>query len=1151
MSNMLELRLLGRLDIHRNGIPLNDLRAAKTLALLIYLTVATRPHTRSALAGLLWGGMPEAKARDNLSKALSTLRPVVGEHLTITRQTVALNEESDFWVDVAAFEAGVNDSSIEQLQAAVQLYEGHFLGDFYVRNAPEFEDWVLVQQVRLKELALRAWHTLAAHFTEQDAAGRAQAIDYTRCLLALEPWREEAHRQMMRLLALNGQRGAALAQYEMCRQVLADELHAEPGAETTTLYVQIRDGIVNRSVSKLSPLPPGPAAPLPELSPRSLPSPLHNLPPQPTPFIGRESELAALDELIATPNVRLLTILGSGGMGKTRLALEIGASQLPRFGQGVYFVPLAPIDQTGDIVPTIAEALDFSFYEGGTTQQQILDYLREKEMLLILDNLEHLLNDSESGDEVSQLITTILRTAPEVKIIATSRECLKLQEEQRFPISGIDVPTFDRTDDAAAYGAIRLFEQSARRVQPDFELTGENVEFVVHICQLVEGMPLAILLAAAWLEMLSPQEIAAEIKHSLDFLETDLRNLPTRQRSIRTIFDHSWQLLAKPEQAVFQQIAIFRGGFTKAAAQAIAGASLRDLMALINKSLIYRAGEDRYDIHELLRQFAAEKLAHQGLEATVRDQHSAYYCAFLHQQENDLKGPRHQTVLTEIEVALENIKAAWNWAADQGYVEYLDQAIFSLADFYYWRIRWQEGEGLCRVAAEKLTSVTSKDGVRVRAKALTEQGRFNFMLGRLPVARQHQHESLTLLDDLASAGQDIRAEKAYALWIMGETEWYNPAKAILLFTQGLAINESLGNDWLTAQLLREMGNATSNASHFERAQALIEESLAVCQTLGYRPGRASALTCLAYNALPQGRFEEAARLAQEILKIEREFGDRRSLARGFLSAGLILTWAGEFVAGQTMLAECLPIYSDQGARSSIALVHAWLGYGNCHLGNYEQARSQIEHALALYQEIGTQEAITRWFLGQTLLALARYDEALVVLQKSVPEFQATGQRNEWGLVLGTLGYTLYKLGNLPQARKHLAEALQLGVESRAFMPLYAALPVISLFLVDQGQIGRAVELYALISRYPPVAKSRWFADTVGQHIEAAAKTLPPGVVAAARIRGRSRDIWRAAETLLSDRSLELTSSATPPPVHNLPLQPTSFIGREDELAEIT
>ena len=1120
MSEMLELRLLGRLDIHRNEIPMNDLRAAKTLALLIYLAVATRPHTRSALAGLLWGGMPEAKARDSLSKALSTLRRVVGEHLVITRQTVAFNGESDFRLDVAEFEAGVSDNSIEQLQEAVQIYEGDFLDGFSVHNAPEFEDWVLAQQARLKELALRALHNLATHFAELDDAGRAQAIDYTRRLLTLEPWREEAHRQMMHLLALSGQRGAALAQYETYRQVLAEELGVEPGAETMALYEQIRDGELSRGSQGQGSRGAGE---------QYLIQNRHNLPPQPTPFIGREQEMIALAALIAAPDVRLLTLLGPGGMGKTRLAMELGASQLARFRQGVYFVSLAPLDQPQDIVPAIAEALDFSFYEGGTPQQQILDYLREKEMLLILDNMEHLLNDSESGDGVSQLITTILRTAPDIKIIATSRERLKLQEEQRFPISGIDVPTFDRTDDAAAYGATRLFEQSARRAQPDFELTGENAEFVVRICQLVEGMPLAILLAAAWVELLSPQNIATEIGRSLDFLETDLRNIPARQRSMRAIFDHSWQLLTEQEQAVFQQIAIFRGGFTKTAVQAVTGTSLRILMALVNKSLIYRASEDHYDIHELLRQFAAEKLAEQGLESTVRDRHSAYYCAFLYQQEDDLKGPRHQIALTEIEAELENIKAAWTWAAGHGYVEHLDQAIFPLADFYYWRVRWQEGEGLCRLAAESLASIASENGLRIRAKALTEQSRFNFMLGRFTVARECQRQGLTLLEGLTAAGQDVRAEKAYALWIMGETEGYNPAKAVALFKEGLALNKPLGNDWLTAQLLRELGNSTTISSNFDQAQALIEESLTICQALGYRQGMASALTCLAYNALPQGQFEESTRLAREILKIEREFGDRRSLARGFLSAGIILTWAGEFAAGQTMLAECLPIYSDQGARSSIALVHAWLGHGNCHLGDYEQARSQIEHALALYQKIGQQEAITRWFLGQILLALDRYDEALVVLQKSVPEFDETGQRNELGLVLGTLGYTLYKLGNLAQARKHLAEALQLGVEIRAFMPLYVALPTAALMLADQGEKEQAVELYALISRYLPVAKSRWFADVFGQHIEAVAVTLSPEIAAAAESRGRSRNVWEVVKTVLVNLSLEPVSTAMPPP----------------------
>ncbi|MGD2147872.1 MAG: BTAD domain-containing putative transcriptional regulator, partial [Anaerolineae bacterium] len=275
MPNKLELALLGTVVIRREGLPATDLRSRKAQALLCYLAVTGRPHSRPALAGLLWGGMPETNARMNLSKALSDLRRSFGDHLTTTRQTIGFNRDSDYWLDVEALEANMNSASarapVKAMEEAIELYRGDFLEDLYVRAAPEFEVWVLAQRARLRELALHALHRLIAHYSEQGDAGRGRAIRHTTRLLALEPWREEAHRQMMSLLALNGQRSAALVQYEQCRQALADELGVDPAGETTALYEQIRDGELDRGTGRQAdPLPP----------------PRHNLPAQSTPLIG-------------------------------------------------------------------------------------------------------------------------------------------------------------------------------------------------------------------------------------------------------------------------------------------------------------------------------------------------------------------------------------------------------------------------------------------------------------------------------------------------------------------------------------------------------------------------------------------------------------------------------------------------------------------------------------------------------------------------------------------------------------------------------------------------------------------------------------------------------------------------------------------------
>ncbi|NIP18555.1 MAG: hypothetical protein GWM87_10630, partial [Xanthomonadales bacterium] len=394
----------------------------------------------------------------------------------------------------------------------------------------------------------------------------------------------------------------------------------------------------------------------------------HNLPVQPTPFVGREAELAELARLLGDPDVRLLTVLGAGGMGKTRLALEAAAAQLDNFQHGVYFVPLASLQSAEAIVPTVAEALGFRFHEGGEPRQQLLNYLRSKNKLILLDNFEHLLACPERGHSVRSrrdglgLVSDVLETAPDVKILSTSRARLNVQGEHLFHLAGMDFPDWETPEDALHYSAVKLFLQSARRVRPGFELAAADLRHVARICRLVGGMPLGILLAAGWLEMLAPAEIAAEISQSLDFLETDLRDVPERQRSMRAVFDHSWSLLTEREREVFQGLSVFRGGFTRQAAQQVTGASLRELMALVNKSLLQRDPRGRYEIHELLRQYAAEKLEGSEVAEGVRQRHADFYLALAEEAEPELEGAEPAVWLSQLDAEQGNLRAALAWS---------------------------------------------------------------------------------------------------------------------------------------------------------------------------------------------------------------------------------------------------------------------------------------------------------------------------------------------------------------------------------------------------------------------------------------------------------------------------------------------------------
>lgn len=405
----------------------------------------------------------------------------------------------------------------------------------------------------------------------------------------------------------------------------------------------------------------------------------HNLPTQITPFVGREDELKVIAEHIAHPVQRLITIIAPGGMGKTRLSLAVAEAQLDRFADGVFFVELAPVQDELGMISAIADATGYPI--SGDPKPDLLRFLSNKNMLLVLDNFEHLTEDAA-------LVLDILKAAPDVQILTTTRSRLEVEGETLFHLSGMDFPDWETPEDALSYATVQLFMQSAKRVRPAFELTTDNMDYVARICRLVGGMPLGIVLAAAWLGMLSVEEIAKEIQEDADFLQTDGAALPDRQRSIRTVFESAWNMMPEAEQHVFMQLSMFRGGFTRDAAQAITDASLMTLMSLVNKSLIRRDVETgRYSIHELLRQYAYEHLESlPDLYQNLRSAYASYYLGMLADNTDAILGSRQVEAATQILADFDNVRAAWLLATNEGWFDPLEAAFITLGQIRIW---WQ------------------------------------------------------------------------------------------------------------------------------------------------------------------------------------------------------------------------------------------------------------------------------------------------------------------------------------------------------------------------------------------------------------------------------------------------------------------------------
>jgi len=622
-----------------------------------------------------------------------------------------------------------------------------------------------------------------------------------------------------------------------------------------------------------------------------------------TPFVGRTQELAEIARLLSDPTCRLLTLVGPGGIGKTRLALE-AATQLEPDLDGVYFVPLQPLSSPDHIVSGIAEAVGFQFYQGGEPQEQLLDYFREKALILILDNFEHLLDGAE-------IASNILAHTPKIKILATSREPLNLHEEWLYHVQGMRFPENEQVNGVENYSAVRLFTQSARRVRNDFSPLDER-EAVIRICQLVEGTPLALELAAAWLKRLPCREIVTQIERGLDILETPARNVPARHRSMRAVFEHSWNLLTDAERDVFKKLSIFRGGFRKEAAHAVAGASLSVLSALVDKSLLRVAGSGRYDIHELLRQYGEEQLNLSVEEnEQTSDRHCAYFAEFMQHRQDNLKGHGQFAALKEIEADFENIRTAWRWGLSRKNYQMLEPASESLFLYCEMYGRFPEGQELLWAAQEQLDTETDHLRplwARTLVYSLWLWGLYDHSFEKFEDAKAHLDEYLIIARKQGDAAQIARCQ-----WVLGAlgsgTRNYVGAPARL--EQSLALYTELGDRFYMAKAADWLAYVLLSIGQQDRHIDLSRQSLDWRRAIGDQFGAASSLWNLALAALAVGHYDQARGYTQEMGEIYVEMG-RGWAARKSVFLAWVAFQQGDFHAAQALSEEGLAIIADKG-----------------------------------------------------------------------------------------------------------------------------------------------------------------------------------------------------------------------------------------------
>lgn len=699
-----------------------------------------------------------------------------------------------------------------------------------------------------------------------------------------------------------------------------------------------------------------------------------NLPPQPTPFIGRISELAILEGFIIDQDASLVTIFGPGGMGKTRLSLAFGerlvAQFASKFPDGVYFIDLAPLDNAEHILPTLVESLNFSLMGEETderpSRQKVLDYLREKRLLLLMDNFEHLLTGAE-------FVADILATAPGVKIVATSRERLHLRQEQVYPIGGLDFPDWDVPQDAMEHTAVKLFIQSARRSQPDFTLDNqESLTYLVRICRTVAGMPLAIELAAGWVDTLSLAEIAEELQAGLDLLETEMRDVPERHRSIRAAIDYSWHKLTAEEKQLFAQLSVFRGGLNRMAGTAIATANLRALSRLVNKSFLhYDQERERYQLHELMRQFGAEMLAEDSeLETAVRQRHSTYYCQALGEITEDLKGHRQKEAIEVIEQDIENARAAWNWAVKHRAAELLDAALFGLFQFYEWRGRYQDAAETVETALSALDQPRpTPEQAQVMIRLLHRKYE---LIRAVPDREVILARTGALLAGMESTGAEraaiLQAKDAYFWgWLSHDKNNFPQAREWL--NKSLGYLQTSGDTWDEVRVLLELGSGAASQGNFLEAERLGQAARTLAHELGDRWSLIDAMDFLAYIANQQANNLEMRRLQQEILELARNLGNLPLYASALKNIGTSYSTQGKAEEALPYHLESLEILRRVGNPSSISWGLTMVGVDTMFLEQYNIAEQWLREGKAAAQQSENVRDLLYNVLMSALLAL--------------------------------------------------------------------------------------------------------------------------------------------------------------------------------------
>ncbi len=987
---------------------LDHLGKPKTL-FKILVTHAGRIFSQDELIELLWPEAPADTAAVNLRKRISELRKVLEPKITrgsdsqyiLTRPGgYSLNAQAPYTTDAQEFmqaleegqklgNAGQLGQAICEYERAIALTQGEFLAE------DRYEEWTLTLRERWHELVLKALARLAGCYAYLREYRRA--LEQCHKMLELVPTREEIFRQKMLYHYLAGEESEAVRTYQMCVETLKRDLDLQPSPETRALYEQI----LKRQVSTLPP------------------TALHNLPQELTSFIGREREISQIKQLLFS--ARLLTLTGLGGCGKTRLALKVATDLVHDFRDGVWLIELAALADPTTVAHRVSTVLGLRETPGRPSIETILEHLQAKSILLVLDNCEHIVH------ACARCAETLLQACPSLQIIATSREALGVRGETLLPVPALSMPAAEKPLPTLKvlqqYEAISLFVERAQALLPGFALNKQNATTVVQICQRLDGLPLAIELAAARVRTLTVQQIAARLDDRFRLLSAGSRTAMPHQQTLQTMMDWSFNLLSASEQALLRRLSVFSGGFTLETAESVCAGegietreALNLLTHLIDKSLVKAEEQDaqmRYGMLETVRQYARERLVEADELESVCARHLDFYVRLMAEAWDAIGSQDEAVWLERLEHEHDNLRAALSWALETDRIESALRLAKTL--WVFWNVRGYRSEG--RAWLKRVLSKAQGLRTELYARVLTGAGRLACAQGDYPEARSFFQQTLEIFQELS----DKRgiASSWVNLGLVASMQG-NHSEARAFYEKALALHREIGNLVGVATALGNLGGAAWEQGDYATARAYYEEELAIRRQLKEPEGIASSLNVLGGLAQLEGNYDHAVALFEESLTLQRELGYKSGIAYTLSSLGSVAYDRGDYALARSRYEESLQMRRELGDKQGVAYLLNSLGSVAVRQGEYEQARALFEESLSLFRRMDVRGGIAGSLSGLASVAYRQkdYERAATLYRESLRLRHAGGEKPY-------IIYCLEGLAAVAHARRQLQRAVVL------------------------------------------------------------------------------------------------------------------------------